>query len=49
MNRDFGGGLGDGEVELLLVHFRLLVTPGSVLTSSITGAKVRVKVETEAN
>ena len=38
MDRDFRGGLGDGKVELLLVHFRLLVTPGSVLTGSVTGA-----------
>ena len=49
MNRDFGGGLGDGEVELLLVHFRLLVTPGSVLTSSVTGAKVGVNIEAGPN
>ncbi len=49
VDRYFGGGLCDGEEELLLVHFRLLVASGSVLTSSITGAKNGVRVVTRAN
>jgi len=49
VDRYFGGGLCDGEEELLLVHFRLLVASGSVLASSITGAKNGVRVVTRAN
>ncbi len=49
VDRDFGGRLCDSEEELLLVHFRLLIAPGSVLASSITGAKNGVRVVTRAN